>query len=80
MKAMHTSTARVFDDALALPVEQRLALVDALLGSLNSPIDPQIERVWADEAERRVAQIDSGEATLVDGEEAFSRLRAKYQQ
>jgi len=70
---MGTSTARVFDDALALPVEQRLELVDVLLGSLNSPIDPHIERLWAEEAERRVAQIESGEATLVDGEEAFSR-------
>jgi putative addiction module component (TIGR02574 family) len=75
---MGTSTARVFDDALALPVEQRLALVNVLLDSLNSPIDPQIERLWMDEAERRVAQIESGEATLIDGEEAFSRLRAKY--
>jgi putative addiction module component (TIGR02574 family) len=75
---MGTSTARVFDDALALPVEQRLALVNVLLDSLNSPIDPQIERLWMDEAERRVAQIESGEATLIDGDEAFSRLRAKY--
>jgi len=75
---MGAGTARVFDDALALPVDQRLELVDALLGSLNSPIDPQIERLWAEEAEHRVAQIESGEATLVDGEEAFSRLRAKY--
>jgi putative addiction module component (TIGR02574 family) len=75
---MGTNTARVFDDALALPVDQRLELVDVLLGSLNSPIDPVIERLWAEEAERRVAEIDSGEATLIDGEEAFSRLRAKY--
>ena len=77
---MGTSTARVFDDALALPADERLALVDVLLGSLNAPIDPQIARLWEDEAERRVAQIDSGEATLVDGETAFSRLRAKYRQ
>ena len=75
---MGTNTARVFDDALALPVEQRLELVDVLLGSLNLPIDPMIERLWAEEAERRVAQIDSGEATLIDGDDAFSRLRAKY--
>jgi hypothetical protein len=75
---MGTSTARVFDDALALPVEQRLTLVDVLLGSLNLPIDPQIERIWAEEAERRVALIESDAATLVDGEEAFNRLRTKY--
>jgi hypothetical protein len=75
---MGASTARVFDDALALPVEQRLAVVDVLLGSLSSAIDLQIERLWMDEAERCVAQIECGEATLIDGEEAFSRLRAKY--
>jgi len=75
---MTTSTARVFDDALALPVEQRLELVDVLLGSLNAPLDPGMERLWAEEVERRVAQIESGEAALVDGESAFAELRARY--
>ena len=37
-----------------------------------------IDHAWAEEAERRVTQIEAGEANLVPGEEVFSKLRAKY--
>jgi putative addiction module component (TIGR02574 family) len=77
---MHNDETIVFDQALALPAEQRLRLVDALLSSLNAPISPEVERVWRDEAERRVAEIEAGEAGLIEGEEAFARLRSKYRQ
>jgi putative addiction module component (TIGR02574 family) len=75
---MTTAKARVFDDALALPTDERLELVNALLASLNSPVDGALERLWSAEAEHRVAQIESGEARLVEGEEVVARLRAKY--
>jgi len=69
---------RVFDEALALPANARMSLVDKLLASLNLPIQPEIERLWADEAERRVSQTDQGEVELISGEEVFSRIRKKY--
>lgn len=70
---------RVTDEALSLPVDARLGLVEKLLSSLNLPIDEEIERLWAEEAERRVAQIDSGEAKLIPGEEVFSKIRSKHE-
>lgn len=75
---MTTPTPTLFNDALALPVELRLALVDALLTSLNPPVEDEAERLWAEEAERRIEQIESGQAKLVPGDEAFARLRSKY--
>lgn len=69
---------RVFDEALTLPANARMSLVDKLLASLNPPIQPEIERLWADEAERRVSQTDQGEVELISGEEVFSRVRKKY--
>lgn len=69
---------RVTDEALSLPADARLGLVEKLLSSLNLPIDEDIERLWAEEAERRVAQIDAGEAKLVPGEEVFAKIRSKY--
>jgi putative addiction module component (TIGR02574 family) len=69
---------RVFDEALTLPANARMSLVDKLLASLNLPIQPEIERLWADEAERRVSQTDQGEVELISGEEVFSRVRKKY--
>jgi putative addiction module component (TIGR02574 family) len=75
---MQATEPDVFDDALALPLEQRARLVDILLSSLNPSTSAEIYRQWKDEAERRVAEIESGEARLVDGEDAFRRLRAKH--
>lgn len=69
---------RVTEDALSLPADARLRLVDRLLTSLNLPIHEDVDRAWAEEAERRVSQIESGEVRLIPGEEVFSRLRQKY--
>lgn len=75
---MPPATDRVTEEALSLPADARLDLVEKLLTSLNLPIDKDIERLWADEAERRVAQIETGEAKLIPGEDVFSKIRAMH--
>ena len=69
---------RVTEDALSLPADDRLILVEKLLRSLNLPIDEDIERLWAEEAEFRISQIESGKAKLVPGEEVFAKIKEKY--
>ena len=69
---------KVFDEALSLPAEARVSLVEKLLTSLNLPAQPKIGRLWAEEAERRIAQIDKGEVALVPGKKVFSNIRKKY--
>ncbi len=69
---------KVFDEALSLPAEARVSLVEKLLTSLNLPTRPEIDRLWAEEAERRIAQIDKGEVKLVPGKKIFSNIRKKY--
>jgi putative addiction module component (TIGR02574 family) len=73
---MPTTNDRVIDEALSLPSNVRLSLVERLLTSLNLPIDKEINRLWAEEAERRVSQIEEGKAKLVPGEEVFAKIRA----
>ncbi|MBW1796655.1 MAG: addiction module protein [Deltaproteobacteria bacterium] len=75
---MTAMTDRVIEEALSLPADIRLNLVEKLITSLNLPIDKDIDRLWAEEAERRISQIEAGEARLVPGEKVFSRIRAKY--
>ena len=75
---MPTSANKVFDEALSLPADIRMRLVERLLASLNLPIREEIDRLWAEEAERRIAQIDRGEVELIPGEEVFERIRSKY--
>ena len=76
---MATTRDRVIEEALSLPADVRLSLVEKLLTSLNLPINAEIDRLWAEEAERRVSQIESGEVKMVPGEEVFSKIRVKYQ-
>ncbi|MCP4675685.1 MAG: addiction module protein [Deltaproteobacteria bacterium] len=76
---MSTANEDIVSRALALPVDARVQLVEQLLGSLNIPTRKDINDLWANEAERRVSQIDKGEVELVPGEEVFSRIRNDFQ-
>ncbi len=39
----------------------------------------EIDRLWAEEAELRVSQIEEGKVRLIPGEEVFARIREKYE-
>lgn len=75
---MSTAADRVVDAALDLPADARIGLIDRLLASLNLPLCPDVDMIWAEEAERRVAQVDRGDVELIPGEEVFARIRRKY--
>ena len=49
---------KVLDEVLQLPADARVNLVEQLLTSLNLPMQPEVDRLWADEAEKRIAEID----------------------
>jgi putative addiction module component (TIGR02574 family) len=76
---MPTVTKKIIDDVLLLPTDARVSLVEQLLTSLNLPTQPEVDRLWAKEAERRIAQIEKGKVKLVSGEKVFSDIRKKYQ-
>ncbi len=69
---------KVFDEALSLPAETRVSLLEKLLISLNLPTQPEIDRLWAKGVERRISQIDKGEVRLVPGEKVFTNIPKKY--
>ncbi len=65
---------KILDEALALPAEERAALVDALSASLEpAELSPE----WHAELRRRIEAIESGEATLVSWDDVRARLQAK---
>ncbi len=75
---MSVGTHKVFDEALSLPADVRMELVERLLESLNGPTDPEIDALWEKEAERRIEQIDKGEVVLIPAEKVFSDIRRKF--
>jgi putative addiction module component (TIGR02574 family) len=60
--------------ALRLAPDERVRLADRLLASLSA--DPEVDDAWAAEIERRLAELDSGQAEAVPLEEAIARARA----
>jgi putative addiction module component (TIGR02574 family) len=68
------SKDELMSEAVSLPVEIRVQLVEKLLESLN-PSHKDIDELWATEVERRIAEIDRGEVKTVQGEDVFRKLR-----
>ena len=70
---------KVVEEALSLPSDERVSLVEKLLTSLNLPIQAEIDQMWMEEAERRVSQIERGDVELIPGDEVFAKIRRKHQ-
>jgi putative addiction module component (TIGR02574 family) len=64
--------------ALELPPEKRAMLTDRLLVSLDPPDQKAIDDAWAEEAERRMAEIDEGKVETIDGELVMQKLRSRF--
>lgn len=75
---MPTVAKKIIDDVMLLPTDARISLVEQLLTSLNLPTQPEVDRLWAKEAELRIAQIEEGKVKLISGKKVFSDIRKKY--
>ena len=64
-------------EALKLSTGERAAFARVLLASLDD--DHEIDEAWADEMERRIAQVESGDVESISVEAAISELRATLQ-
>ena len=67
------STAEIIQQALHLKASERYALIELLHQSLDKP-DPAVDRVWQEEALRRLQAYDEGRLECVSMEEAFKDL------
>lgn len=71
------TTEQVENEALKLKPEARAELAEKLLKSLEDLSDEEIERLWAEEAVRRNADLDAGTASMRDAEDVFRDARAR---
>lgn len=70
---MATSTENLLRQTLELPANERAALIEGLIVSLNTP-DPLIDALWLKEAESRMAAYRSGELDAVDADQVLAEL------
>jgi len=72
---MATELIQLIDEALALSDSDRATLASLLLKSLESEeLDPDVESAWAQEAERRWREIESGTVKTIPWEDVKARL------
>jgi len=74
---METVISKLTDQALSLPAIDRVHLADRLLESLNAPSSEKINKLWAEEAERRIDELDSGKVQALPGEKVFADIRKR---
>jgi putative addiction module component (TIGR02574 family) len=71
---MKRNAAEILKKALALPSEDRVALAEALLASLDEHSDNDGEAAWATEIERRIAELDSRAVSTIPWRAVRQRL------
>lgn len=59
-----------------LPDTEKLQLVDSILMQLDKP-DPEIDRIWADEARKRWLTYKAGKLETVSYDQVMEKYRAK---
>ena len=73
---MNAKTKALSEEARKLTPEERIELVEDILGSLH-PTDPEIDRLWAEEARDRLEAYRKGEMDAIPFEEVIASLRKR---
>jgi len=69
------TSEEIFRDAVALPHDARAELTERLIASLAEDVAPEITGAQLAEVRRRIAQVESGEAKLIPGDEVLAEVR-----
>jgi putative addiction module component (TIGR02574 family) len=68
---------KIRSEALSLSESERADLAHSLVASLDGPADHAVEKEWDAEIRRRLAEIDSGTAQLIDRGEFRRRMQER---
>lgn len=69
------SVNAIRDEVLSLPAQERAKLIDELWESLASEQMKMREALWAEESERRIDALDSGQLQARDAQSVLTDLR-----
>ncbi|GAB6062429.1 addiction module protein [Deferrisoma palaeochoriense] len=70
---MSRGSDELLEKALRLSLEERAALVRRLLLSLDEPPESEVERLWLEEARRRLEELRDGKTRGIPADEVFRR-------
>ncbi|TXL15837.1 hypothetical protein BMR05_01955 [Methylococcaceae bacterium HT4] len=70
------NTKELIDEAISLPIDKRVLVVDSLLPSLNQP-ESEIDRKWNEVAQKRLMEMRAGKIESISGEQVFKKIWGK---
>lgn len=73
-----TVLAEIIEKVLRLKVQERAALAEKLLASPDDLSQEEAERLWADEAERRLQECRAGRAQSVPAEDVVAKAERLF--
>ena len=71
---MDRDLKKIFREAFDLPEKERATLAGLLIESLEPPAEADVEELWAEEAERRWREIESGAVDTIPWDEVRAKL------
>lgn len=66
------------EEVSLLPREDRVELIEKLLQSLNTPSLAEIDKLWSEEAERRITEYDNGSVEALEGKQVFKEISERF--
>ena len=70
--------AETVRNALSLDVDDRAALAERLLASLDELSEEEAERLWAEEAQRRRQEFAAGRAAAIEAREVAEKAERLF--
>lgn len=72
---MTTAAQKLAQKALQLSEEDRHYVIEVLSSSFSRHVDPEIEKAWEEEIERRVKDMDEGTVELLPMEDVLQDMK-----
>ncbi|HTR00657.1 MAG TPA: addiction module protein [Candidatus Acidoferrum sp.] len=76
---MSVTAKKVIDEALGLSAQERVLVVEQLLISLATP-NPELDKLWAQEAEARLDAYHRGELKALSLQEVLAKYKTDEDQ
>ena len=74
---MPSKVKEIEEEVLRLPSCERAQLAEHLVSSLDEEEDPEAEKLWIEEAERRYQEYRKGKVKSKPSEKVFKEARSK---
>lgn len=72
---MNTAVESILVQAMQMPAQDRAAIAERLISSLDTETDWDVEIAWQQEVQRCVDEVERGEVVCLPWEQVLQRLR-----